>query len=89
MLLIQDVLLFFVFADRRCKLSQDIGALYGVRAWDRHHIDHRHLLETTLEMDSIMSLGGPLKQFTSCMSGKNATTKRGDKKSQSCLLYHI
>ncbi|XP_076610896.1 uncharacterized protein LOC143335387 [Chaetodon auriga] len=34
-------------------------------------------------MDSLMSLGAPLKQFTSCVSGKNATTKRGDKKSPS------
>ncbi|XP_041663888.1 uncharacterized protein si:ch211-81a5.8 isoform X2 [Cheilinus undulatus] len=27
-------------------------------------------------MDSIMSLGAPLKQFTSCVSGKNAPAKR-------------
>lgn len=30
-----------------------------------------------------MSLGAPLKQFTSCVSGKNTTAKRGAKKSQS------
>ncbi|KAK2920952.1 uncharacterized protein si:ch211-81a5.8 [Channa argus] len=34
-------------------------------------------------MDSFMSLGAPLKQFTSCVSGKNASNKRGVKKSQS------
>lgn len=34
-------------------------------------------------MDSIMSLGRPLKQFTSCMTGGNAATKRGSKRSQS------
>uniref|UniRef100_A0A3Q1I5K8 Uncharacterized protein n=1 Tax=Anabas testudineus TaxID=64144 RepID=A0A3Q1I5K8_ANATE len=28
-------------------------------------------------MDSFMSLGAPLKQFTSCMSGKNTSNKRG------------
>ncbi|XP_034560164.1 uncharacterized protein si:ch211-81a5.8 [Notolabrus celidotus] len=27
-------------------------------------------------MDSLMSLGAPLKQFTSCMSGKNTAAKR-------------
>uniref|UniRef100_A0A3Q3XDU4 Uncharacterized protein n=1 Tax=Mola mola TaxID=94237 RepID=A0A3Q3XDU4_MOLML len=31
-------------------------------------------------MDSIMSLGGPLKRFTSCVSGKNAN-KRGGQRS--------
>lgn len=30
-----------------------------------------------------MSLGAPLKQFTSCVSGKNAPTKRGVERSQS------
>ncbi|RVE67174.1 hypothetical protein OJAV_G00115020 [Oryzias javanicus] len=34
-------------------------------------------------MDSFMSLGSPLKQFTSCMSGKSASSKRGGKRSQS------
>lgn len=34
-------------------------------------------------MDSIMSLGRPLKQFTSCMTGGNAGAKRGSKRSQS------
>lgn len=34
-------------------------------------------------MDSIMLLGGPLKQFTSCLTGKNTCTKRGEKRSQS------
>lgn len=34
-------------------------------------------------MDSIMSLGRPLKQFTSFMTGGNATTNRGSKRSQS------
>lgn len=34
-------------------------------------------------MDSVKSLGAPLKQFTSCVSGTNATAKRGAKKSQS------
>ncbi|XP_044028966.1 uncharacterized protein si:ch211-81a5.8 isoform X2 [Siniperca chuatsi] len=34
-------------------------------------------------MDSLMSLGAPLKQFTSCVSGKNASTKRGAERSQS------
>lgn len=45
-----------------------------------HHRRHQH--ETTLEMDSLMSLGAPLKQFTSCVSGKNADAKRVPKKSQ-------
>ncbi|KAM3595833.1 uncharacterized protein V6R79_003528 [Siganus canaliculatus] len=30
-----------------------------------------------------MSLGAPLKQFTSCVSGKSSSNKRGNKKSQS------
>ncbi|KAK2830530.1 hypothetical protein Q5P01_018461 [Channa striata] len=30
-----------------------------------------------------MSLGAPLKQFTSCMSGKNPSNQRGAKRSQS------
>lgn len=30
-----------------------------------------------------MSLGSPLKQFTSCMSGRNRSNKRGSKRSQS------
>ncbi|XP_070703110.1 uncharacterized protein [Pempheris klunzingeri] len=34
-------------------------------------------------MDSFMSLGAPLKQFTSCVSGKNQTAQRRVKKSQS------
>ncbi|XP_051811230.1 uncharacterized protein si:ch211-81a5.8 [Acanthochromis polyacanthus] len=34
-------------------------------------------------MDSLMSLGAPLKQFTRCVSGKNTTAKRGTKRSQS------
>ncbi|XP_059205463.1 uncharacterized protein si:ch211-81a5.8 isoform X2 [Centropristis striata] len=34
-------------------------------------------------MDSLMSLGAPLKQFTSCVSGKSTSTKRGAKGSQS------
>ncbi|XP_047460373.1 uncharacterized protein si:ch211-81a5.8 isoform X2 [Mugil cephalus] len=34
-------------------------------------------------MDSLMSLGAPLKQFTSCVSGKSATTKRVAKRSES------
>lgn len=34
-------------------------------------------------MDSFMSLGAPLKQFTSCVSGKSTTTKRAEKRSQS------
>ncbi|KAM9738362.1 uncharacterized protein ACNS7B_013742 isoform 1-T2 [Menidia menidia] len=34
-------------------------------------------------MDSLMSLGAPLKQFTSCVSGKKASAKRGGKRSQS------
>ncbi|XP_004073837.1 uncharacterized protein LOC101162140 [Oryzias latipes] len=34
-------------------------------------------------MDSFMSLGSPLKQFTSCMSGKSASAKRGAGRSQS------
>lgn len=29
-------------------------------------------------MDSIMSLGAPLKQFTSCLSGKKPKPKRGE-----------
>lgn len=33
-------------------------------------------------MDSLMSLGAPLKQFTSCVSGKS-TAKRGAGRSQS------
>uniref|UniRef100_A0A669DH69 Uncharacterized protein n=1 Tax=Oreochromis niloticus TaxID=8128 RepID=A0A669DH69_ORENI len=33
------------------------------------------------QMDSLMSLGAPLKQFTSCVSGKS-TTKRGAGRSQ-------
>uniref|UniRef100_A0A3Q1EJ63 Uncharacterized protein n=1 Tax=Acanthochromis polyacanthus TaxID=80966 RepID=A0A3Q1EJ63_9TELE len=32
-------------------------------------------------MDSLMSLGAPLKQFTRCVSGKNTTAKRGTKRS--------
>lgn len=35
------------------------------------------------KMDSFMSLGAPLKQFTSCVSGKSTTTKRAEKRSQS------
>ncbi|XP_039977135.1 uncharacterized protein si:ch211-81a5.8 [Xiphias gladius] len=34
-------------------------------------------------MDSLMSLGAPLKQFTSCLSGKNTSNNRGAKRSQS------
>lgn len=34
-------------------------------------------------MESFMSLGAPLKQFTSCMSGKSTSNKRGTKRSQS------
>ncbi|CAN9504072.1 unnamed protein product [Ophioblennius macclurei] len=34
-------------------------------------------------MESFMSLGAPLKQFTSCMSGKGTTAKRGGKRSES------
>ncbi|XP_078146467.1 uncharacterized protein LOC144542887 [Centroberyx gerrardi] len=34
-------------------------------------------------MDSMKSLGAPLKQFTSCMSGTNSSSKRGAKRSQS------
>ncbi|XP_034401131.1 uncharacterized protein si:ch211-81a5.8 isoform X2 [Cyclopterus lumpus] len=34
-------------------------------------------------MDSLMSLGAPLKQFTSCVSGKHTATKRGAKRGQS------
>lgn len=34
-------------------------------------------------MDSLMSLGAPLKQFTSCVSGKSTSAKRGAKRSQS------
>ncbi|XP_054462654.1 uncharacterized protein si:ch211-81a5.8 isoform X2 [Anoplopoma fimbria] len=34
-------------------------------------------------MDSLMSLGAPLKQFTSCVSWKHTPTKRGAKGSQS------
>uniref|UniRef100_A0A3B4Y235 Uncharacterized protein n=1 Tax=Seriola lalandi dorsalis TaxID=1841481 RepID=A0A3B4Y235_SERLL len=34
-------------------------------------------------MDSLMSLGAPLKQFTSCVSGKNTSNNRGAKRSQS------
>ncbi|XP_073338873.1 uncharacterized protein [Pagrus major] len=34
-------------------------------------------------MDSLMSLGAPLKQFTSCVSGKSTAAKRVDKRSQS------
>uniref|UniRef100_A0A3B4ZEH9 Uncharacterized protein n=1 Tax=Stegastes partitus TaxID=144197 RepID=A0A3B4ZEH9_9TELE len=34
-------------------------------------------------MDSLMSLGAPLKQFTRCVSGKNAPAKGGTKRSQS------
>ncbi|XP_040044584.1 uncharacterized protein LOC120826402 isoform X1 [Gasterosteus aculeatus] len=34
-------------------------------------------------MNSIMSLGAPLKQFTSCVSGTRTSTKRGTKGSQS------
>uniref|UniRef100_A0A3Q3GZ08 Uncharacterized protein n=1 Tax=Labrus bergylta TaxID=56723 RepID=A0A3Q3GZ08_9LABR len=30
-------------------------------------------------MDSLMSLGAPLKQFTSCVSGKNTAAKRSQK----------
>ncbi|XP_049889847.1 uncharacterized protein si:ch211-81a5.8 [Epinephelus moara] len=33
-------------------------------------------------MDSLMSLGAPLKQFTSCVSGKKPPAKRGAKESQ-------
>lgn len=34
-------------------------------------------------MDSLMSLGAPLKQFTRCVSGKNTSAKRGTNRSQS------
>ncbi|XP_050923662.1 uncharacterized protein si:ch211-81a5.8 [Lates calcarifer] len=34
-------------------------------------------------MDSLMSLGAPLKQFTSCVSGKSASNNRGANRSQS------
>ncbi|XP_069032049.1 uncharacterized protein [Embiotoca jacksoni] len=34
-------------------------------------------------MDSLMSLGAPLKQFTSCVSGKSTSAKRGANRSQS------
>ncbi|XP_035038143.2 uncharacterized protein si:ch211-81a5.8 [Hippoglossus stenolepis] len=34
-------------------------------------------------MDSFMSLGAPLKQFTSCVSGKSSPNKRGAKRSES------
>ncbi|KAM6899982.1 uncharacterized protein FYW49_018096 [Xenentodon cancila] len=34
-------------------------------------------------MDSLMSLGAPLKQFTSCVSGKSASAKMGNTRSQS------
>ncbi|KAK9526684.1 hypothetical protein VZT92_015369 [Zoarces viviparus] len=34
-------------------------------------------------MDSLMSLGAPLKQFTSCVSGKRTSAKRAAKGSQS------
>ncbi|XP_069372497.1 uncharacterized protein [Paralichthys olivaceus] len=34
-------------------------------------------------MDSLMSLGAPLKQFTSCVSGKSSPNKRVAKKSES------
>ncbi|CAB1441450.1 unnamed protein product [Pleuronectes platessa] len=34
-------------------------------------------------MDSFMSLGAPLKQFTSCVSGKSSLNKRGAKRSES------
>lgn len=37
----------------------------------------------TQRMDSLMSLGAPLKQFTSCVSGKNPNNKRGANRSQS------
>lgn len=37
-----------------------------------------HLDVSRAFMDSIMSLGGPLKQFTSCLSGKNPKPKRGE-----------
>ncbi|CAG10854.1 unnamed protein product [Tetraodon nigroviridis] len=36
---------------------------------------------TGTQMDSIMSLGSPLKQFTSCLSGKTPKTKRGNMRS--------
>uniref|UniRef100_A0A667Z459 Uncharacterized protein n=1 Tax=Myripristis murdjan TaxID=586833 RepID=A0A667Z459_9TELE len=37
-------------------------------------------------MDTVKSLGAPLKHFTSCVSGKN-TAKRGSKRSQSVRRY--
>ncbi|XP_031722355.1 uncharacterized protein LOC116393831 isoform X2 [Anarrhichthys ocellatus] len=55
------------------------------KAWETPpatpHKQHPH--GTTLEMDSLMSLGAPLKQFTSCVSGKPTSTKRAAKGSQS------
>ncbi|MEQ2237864.1 hypothetical protein ILYODFUR_027504 [Ilyodon furcidens] len=38
-------------------------------------------------MDSLMSLGAPLKQFTSCVSGTKNTKKRGNKGSQSVRRF--
>lgn len=77
------ILCFCRLPPRFCR-EQDVAAFYGtIRVWDHYPRDRRHLLKTTAEMESIMSLGGPLKHFTSCMSGKNTTTKRGEKRSQS------
>ncbi|KAM8841123.1 uncharacterized protein AB9W97_001569 isoform 2-T2 [Spinachia spinachia] len=42
-----------------------------------------HPHQATLEMNSIMSLGAPLKQFTTGVSEKRTSTKRGAKGSQS------
>lgn len=66
-------------------VNQHFRALYGVRKlWgsppDRPRTSAQNC---SLEMDSIMSLGRPLKQFTSCVTGGNAAAKRGGKRSQS------
>lgn len=77
----------FVIADKPLisGVYHHFGALYGVRKlWasppDRPRTSAQN---SPLEMDSIMSLGGPLKQFTSCVTGGNAATKRGGKRSES------
>ncbi|TNN59959.1 hypothetical protein EYF80_029801 [Liparis tanakae] len=46
-----------------------------------HEQHEQHPHETSpVGMDSLMSLGAPLKQFTSCVSGKRTPAKRGGAK---------
>lgn len=59
------------------RLYTDVLTLSVTEPGKHHPINttDRHRRGTTLEMDS-------LKQFTSCVMGKNPSTKRGAKKSQ-------